>query len=779
MGRITVFTKQRCRFCETVIAVLRNTIAELGPDLDSSGTVGLDLQIIDVTKDVAFANQCKRLSGSHTVPQVFFNEEHVGNCSQCEVFARSGELKRRLVALAATPSADFPPIPDAAIVKISKDVAFSGQPTMQQLRSLGTFGIRSVVCLVHSDEPGFSESESTVLQAQGIAFHHVAPPVPLHIPSGIIAADMIQWLRGASPRIVAMGNPESARPSPAGLEQGSASPCMQPLSLDTPSEGSTASRTPVIGEASQNGAASVSSASPLRGRPVADKFSAGCGGPVELAPAPPLGRSASVPEPEPQPAPAGAPGHARATSLPVAPSAVASPTSPGFSAIPARATSSSCTAASCAKSILARNNNGLGSPPIHPGRPRHSAGGYGGVYCRLSGMATAMQRALNCGGTGSFGLHLGAGPGMPSSPFVSPCETVSECTEERETEVTSAPSTSSMPALSLGESSIPLSSPESSSASAPTSEPVRISPPASLPTSQQRTSPPQRSPPQSGKDVDSDKRDRKQRRSSESALDTVSALVRELKHSSATSPPASDGTSNSSSSDAPTTSSVHQPAATKEEDTIVLGGRSLSELSVRGKHASFTTVTADSSSRLGSSRTLGLNLGMIRADSKKSSGTLSTHEAPASPVANDSTLQAHVPIAAAASPTATTAVISSRSLPRSAATQAGSVPLQQQRGLHTNVHPQPHAANPLLGNLGPSISGRRVVSVGHGHGHAHLAPNRRTSFNSEVGSVFSDDYGSTVEAFEAADDDDLGGRDPLDVTYTPEWATAVLACVRH
>jgi hypothetical protein len=48
-----------------------------------------------------------------------------------------------------------------------------------------------------------------------------------------------------------------------------------------------------------------------------------------------------------------------------------------------------------------------------------------------------------------------------------------------------------------------------------------------------------------------------------------------------------------------------------------------------------------------------------------------------------------------------------------------------------------------------------------------------------VGSVFSDDYGSTVEAFEAADDDDLGGRDPLDVTYTPEWATAVLACVRH
>lgn len=98
MGRITVYTKDRCRFCDTVLGMLTEAMAAVAAETPSGGEGGeLVFNVVNVTRHPERAAQCRLLSGgATTVPQVFFNGEHVGDSSTCATFHRSGDLVARL-----------------------------------------------------------------------------------------------------------------------------------------------------------------------------------------------------------------------------------------------------------------------------------------------------------------------------------------------------------------------------------------------------------------------------------------------------------------------------------------------------------------------------------------------------------------------------------------------------------------------------------------------------------------------------------------------------------
>ena len=133
MGRVTLFTREACPFCVAVLDVLSAAIlqalrklAAVPGDADF-GLFGLELRVVDVTADLARARQCQRLSGASTVPQVFLDGAHVGDCGATEGLFRSGSLVARLVALARAPHAAFPPSPDAELVKVTPELAYCAQ----------------------------------------------------------------------------------------------------------------------------------------------------------------------------------------------------------------------------------------------------------------------------------------------------------------------------------------------------------------------------------------------------------------------------------------------------------------------------------------------------------------------------------------------------------------------------------------------------------------------------------------------------------------------------
>jgi glutaredoxin 3 len=76
---VTVFTMQGCPYCIRAKAVLK--------------TLSLEWEEIDVG-----ANPCRRkdmvdlTGGAYTVPQVFFDNEHIGDCSRVAALSASGEL---------------------------------------------------------------------------------------------------------------------------------------------------------------------------------------------------------------------------------------------------------------------------------------------------------------------------------------------------------------------------------------------------------------------------------------------------------------------------------------------------------------------------------------------------------------------------------------------------------------------------------------------------------------------------------------------------------------
>lgn len=145
---------------------------------------------------------------SAQVPQVFFNREHLGNAGSCSVFSQCGELKRRLLHLAAMPH-DGLPAPEATLTKVDADVAFSSQPTSAQLSSLAKFGFKSVVCLSHSDELGALPVESAIAASTGLQYIRCPPCVPALVSTSHVEVDLIPNIKCA---------PEQCTPAHCALE---------------------------------------------------------------------------------------------------------------------------------------------------------------------------------------------------------------------------------------------------------------------------------------------------------------------------------------------------------------------------------------------------------------------------------------------------------------------------------------------------------------------------------------------------------------------------------
>jgi glutaredoxin/protein tyrosine phosphatase (PTP) superfamily phosphohydrolase (DUF442 family) len=221
MGRITIFAKQNCKYCEKLRSVLKEAVREHGESqpchgvspawsADSAHAVlpfkdeiepyyGIELYIVDVSADAARSAQVIALTKSRTLPQAFFNDEHIGNADTCSVFAKCGELAKRLKALAGKPSSSFPPEPEAAFVKLTDDLAFSSQPTLSQIRGLHDFGFATLINFVHPSERCFLRSEEVLAAASGMHYLHLPPDTPPHIPISHIEVDLIPGMRDPSP----------------------------------------------------------------------------------------------------------------------------------------------------------------------------------------------------------------------------------------------------------------------------------------------------------------------------------------------------------------------------------------------------------------------------------------------------------------------------------------------------------------------------------------------------------------------------------------------------
>ena len=93
MGQITVFGKPDCHYCVKVRQLLKEmmdmVLKKNGND-DTDDLIGenskrkekkLTLQVVNCALDGSLAALCIRLTGSFTVPHVFFNESYVGDAT--------------------------------------------------------------------------------------------------------------------------------------------------------------------------------------------------------------------------------------------------------------------------------------------------------------------------------------------------------------------------------------------------------------------------------------------------------------------------------------------------------------------------------------------------------------------------------------------------------------------------------------------------------------------------------------------------------------------------
>ena len=173
----------------------------------SRETKKLSLRVVDCAQDGSLAALCIRLTGSFTVPHVFFNDVYVGDATaffrmvdkssgslptiyasgaasageaeeeaaplcnerlaECPMYAKVALLARK-----PDPDPPFPPPSAATIVKLTERVAFSSQPTRAQLGKLRAFGINGVLNLLKASSPVFMSGELATLGAQGVAYTH-------------------------------------------------------------------------------------------------------------------------------------------------------------------------------------------------------------------------------------------------------------------------------------------------------------------------------------------------------------------------------------------------------------------------------------------------------------------------------------------------------------------------------------------------------------------------------------------------------------------------------
>ena len=79
MSVVELYTSPYCGYCHAAKRLLTNKSATF--------------KEIDISLDLARRSEMlARANGSHTVPQVFINDKHIGGCDELHALERSGKL---------------------------------------------------------------------------------------------------------------------------------------------------------------------------------------------------------------------------------------------------------------------------------------------------------------------------------------------------------------------------------------------------------------------------------------------------------------------------------------------------------------------------------------------------------------------------------------------------------------------------------------------------------------------------------------------------------------
>lgn len=83
MAKVEIYTGMFCGFCSAAKRLLKEK--------------GVDFEETDVSFDSAKKQEMlKRATGSHTVPQIFIDDEHIGGCDDLYALDSSGKLDAKL-----------------------------------------------------------------------------------------------------------------------------------------------------------------------------------------------------------------------------------------------------------------------------------------------------------------------------------------------------------------------------------------------------------------------------------------------------------------------------------------------------------------------------------------------------------------------------------------------------------------------------------------------------------------------------------------------------------
>lgn len=200
MPIVTIFKKSNCVYCARVIQYISDIIESVKKEeqLRVASTVDLDsalkLNIVNISKRPSLAALCMRISRSITVPQIFYNDIHLGNATtfncwmqgtmegraEVPVRERCPEVYDRILELVLKDAQenklkdkiDFPPPEKTRMIKVTENLAFSSIPTRKQQQSLKRFGFNSVVNIIGFNSLTFDDQEKDLMLKSNIEYLH-------------------------------------------------------------------------------------------------------------------------------------------------------------------------------------------------------------------------------------------------------------------------------------------------------------------------------------------------------------------------------------------------------------------------------------------------------------------------------------------------------------------------------------------------------------------------------------------------------------------------------
>ena len=83
MKNVTVYLKPTCPYCKKAILVLKRQ--------------GVNPTIVDIAEQpLRRPEMIRKSNGSTTVPQIFFDDDHIGGCDDLVRLEKSGQLEEKL-----------------------------------------------------------------------------------------------------------------------------------------------------------------------------------------------------------------------------------------------------------------------------------------------------------------------------------------------------------------------------------------------------------------------------------------------------------------------------------------------------------------------------------------------------------------------------------------------------------------------------------------------------------------------------------------------------------